>query len=107
MQSVAELALLQVADEAIDARDRLARLSRDSKTEIVLHARHTRFLADRRDQALTPRRIKTVGGRILVEQFLQPHGVSRQGRLLERRRQMSDRAPADPPLGLRRLAGIV
>ena len=48
------------------------------KPEIVLDTRRARLVADRGNQALAPRRIKTVGGRIFVEQLLEPQRDFRQ-----------------------------
>ncbi len=72
VQPVAELALLEIADEAIDPRDRFRRCSRCIETEIVLEACRTRFVADRGDQTLTSGGIEAIGGRIFVQQTFEP-----------------------------------
>ena len=78
MQAVAELAFLQIADEAVDARNRFGRRGRCGKPEIVFDAGGARLVADRGDKALAPRRIEPVGGGIFVEQLLEPHEILRQ-----------------------------
>ena len=107
MQAIAELAFLEIADEAVDARDRFGRCGRRGETEIVLDTGSAGFIADRGNKALTPRRIEAVGGGIFVEQLFEPHEIRRQRRCGERRRQMADGDRADAALGLRGLAGIV
>ena len=77
MQAVAELAFLEIADETIDARDRLGRRGGRGKAEIVLDTGGARLVADRGDETLAPRRIETVGGRIFVEQLLEPYEIWR------------------------------
>ena len=107
MQAVAELAFLEIADEAVDARDRFGRRGRRRKPKIVLDARCARLVADRGDKTLPPRRIESVGGRVFVEQLLEPDEILRDSACGKRRRQMADGDGADAPLGLRGLAGIV
>ena len=107
MQAIAELAFLEVADEAVDPRDRFGRRSRCIETEIVFEARGARLVADRGDQALAAGGIETVGGRIFVEELFEPAQAFRHRGLFERRRQMADGDGTDAPLGLRGFAGIV
>jgi hypothetical protein len=78
MQTLAKLAFLQVADEAIDARNGFGRRGRGGEPEIVFDAGGTRLLADRRDKTLAARGIETVGGGLFVEQLLEPDEVLRQ-----------------------------
>src|ERR1700758_4084452 len=105
MQTIAELTFLQVAHEAIDRGDRFRRSRRCWQTQILLYARGARFLADRGDKTLAPRRIEAVGGRIFVKQLLEPDEVLRQRADRERRREMTDRDRSEAPLGLRGFTG--
>src|SRR5579864_8862361 len=98
MQAIAELALLQVADEAVEPGYRFGGSCRPGKAKIVFHTRSARFVADRGNQTLAPRRIETIGDRIFVEQLLKPHEILRYCACLERRRQMADCNGADPAL---------
>jgi hypothetical protein len=90
MQAVAELAFLEVADEAVDPRDGFRRRGRRIEAEIVLEARRARLVPDRGDQPLAAGGIETIGGRIFVEQALEPAQAFRHRGLFERRRQMAD-----------------
>ena len=107
MQAVAELAFLQIADEAIDPGNRFSRRGRCGEAEIVLDAGRACLVADRGHQPPAARRIETVGGRVFVEQLFQPNKIFRQRAVSERWRQMADCDGADAPLRLRRLAGII
>ena len=82
VQAIAELAFLEIADEAVDPRDRFGRRSRCIETEIVFEARGARLVADRGDQALAAGGIETVGGRIFVEQLFEPAQALRHRGLL-------------------------
>src|SRR4051812_29632377 len=104
MQTIAELAFLEIADEAIDPGDRLGRRCRRIKAEVVFEAGCARLVTDRGDQALAPGRIEPVGGRIFVEELFEPAQALRHSRACQRWRQMADRDGANAPLGLRGLA---
>src|SRR5689334_22361463 len=67
MQTVAELAFLQIANEAIDTRDRFGWRGGRRKTEIILHAGGARLVADRRHKPLAPRRVEPIGGGVFVQ----------------------------------------
>jgi hypothetical protein len=104
VQAVAELALLEIADEAVDPRNRFGRRGRGIEAEILFEAGGTGLVADRRDEALAAGGIETVGGRIFIEQPFEPAQPFWYGGCFQRRRQMADRDRADAPLGLRGLA---
>ncbi|MGY3292790.1 hypothetical protein ACVWWP_005857 [Bradyrhizobium sp. LM3.6] len=72
MQAVAELAFLEIADEAVDPRDRFGRCGRSIETKIVFEACRARLIADRGDQTLAAGGIEAIGRRIFVEKLFEP-----------------------------------
>ena len=78
VQAVAELALLEIAHEAIDARNGFRR-RRCGKAEVVFQTGRARLGADVGDQPPAPPRIETVGRRIFIEQSLEPAHAVRHG----------------------------
>ena len=61
MQPVAELAFLHVADEAVDAGDRLGRAGGGVDAEIPLDAEAARLVADIGHEPVAAARVKPVG----------------------------------------------
>ena len=71
MQPVAKPAFLDVADEAVDAGDRLEQGGIGGKAEVGGDAERSRLVADGADQAVAAGGIKAVGGGIFVQQAVQ------------------------------------
>ena len=71
VQAVAELAFLDVADEAVDPGDRLGGGGVGGKAEVGRDARGLRLIADRGDQAGAAGGVEAVGGGVFVEQPFQ------------------------------------
>ncbi|MCY1170780.1 hypothetical protein D9M73_108700 [compost metagenome] len=107
MQAIGELALLHIADKAIDPGDRLGQRRRPIQAKLGLEPQRFRFGANIGLQAVAPRRVEPVGIGKFVEQRLdppEPRACTGRG---QRRRDMADRDRTDASLGLRCLAGIV
>ena len=107
MEPVAELAVLDVADEGVDPRDRLGIRARRVEAEHPVEPERARLVADVAAQPRTSRRIEPVGVGEFVEQNLEPPEPCAAPAALERRGDMPDRHRADAALGLCRFAWIV
>ena len=107
VEPVGELGFLDVADEGIDARDRLLLAGLRGDLQIIHDLRRLRGVDDGIDEPVAAARVEPVGGGIFVEQALQPvqrlgHGAAAHGW-----RHMADSERADAPLGRGGLAWIV
>jgi hypothetical protein len=107
VQAVAELAFLDVADEAVDADHGFRRAGRGVQTQILQHARRLCLVADAGDQSVAPGRVQPFGGGIFVQQPFERQQSLRHGGGGHGRRHMAQRQRADAALGLRGLARIV
>ena len=107
VEAGAELAFLDVADEAVDADDGLGGAGVRGEVEVGFDAGGLRLGADGGDQAVAAGRVEALGGRVFVEQaFEAEEGVGGgAGDLL--RRDVAEGDRADAAFGLRGLAGVV
>jgi hypothetical protein len=71
VEAIAILAVLHVADEAIDPGNRLGRTGHGIEAQFRLQPKRLRLAPDRLDQPVAPRRIEADGAGKLVEQGLQ------------------------------------
>ena len=107
VQAVAELAFLQVADEAVDPRDRLGRRGVGGKAKVGGDARGAASSRIDGDQAGAAGGVEAVGGGVFVEEAFEALEFGRDCALRQWRRQVAEGDGADAALGLRRLAGVV
>ena len=107
MQAVTELAVLDVANELIDARDRLERTGGSVQAKIILDPKRLRFGADIVLQTIAPFRVKAARVGKFVQQGLKPRQPKGRARLNQRRGYVPQRDGPDPAFGLCRFAGIV
>ena len=107
MQPLAEAAFLEVADKAVDQRDRLRGRRVGGQAKVGLKPGGAGLVTDREDQAVAAARVQPVGGGIFVQQAFQMRQTFGQSGLDQRRGQVSQRDRTQPALGLRRLAGVV
>ena len=107
MQAVAELAFLDVADEAVDAGDRLGRGGIGRQAEVSAQAGSGGFFADGGNQAAAAGGVEAIGAGVFIEQPFEAVQRLGQGAGGHGRRQVAEGDRADPPFGLRRLAGVV
>ena len=107
MQPVAILRFLDVADEAVDAGQRLCRAGAGIKAEVLFNPAALRFGADVRDQPVAPRRVQPVRGRVFIQQPFQPSECIGQFRCHQRGRHMAHGHGPDTAFGLRGLSGVI
>ena len=107
MQPVAILRFLDVADEAVDAGQRLCRAGAGIKAEVLFNPAALRLGSDVRDQPVAPRRVQPVRGRVFIQQPFQPSECIGQFRCHQRGRHMAYGHGPDTAFGLRGLTGVI
>ena len=107
MQAICDHGRLDVADEAVEPYDSLARRHCLGKAAVAIETRIARRIDDRTGQPFTPTWIEPLGNRIFVKQALDRIKRLRQMPGAGRRRHVADGDGADPALGGCGFAGII
>ena len=107
MEPVAKLAVLHVADKAVDPRDRLADILGSIEPQILCQTKGFGLGANVVLQPVAAARVEPVGIGKLVEQRLEPDHAAGRATLHQGWRHMAEGDRADAPFRLHRLARIV
>ena len=107
MQAVADAQLFDVAEEGIDAGQRVGRRHAAFKAASLRNPRTHRGIDDLGGERLAPARVEAVGRREFVDQFFDFAQWASEARVGHRRRPMAERHGRDAALRLRGFARIV